>query len=102
MSKPTIQELINQTSRGGRVFLFEYPNNDLTDDGKGCHMPTFAAQEKIEDALLKLPGCKEVNGPLVNGIIAITIDDAEDGANKITDAQFCEKIASAFHRFWRE
>ncbi len=100
--KPTQTDLLERTILGGRVFLFEYPENDPNDIGKGSHMPNYKAQEKIEAALLDLPGCKEVEGPYINGIIAITIDDTEDGAGKLTDDQWRKKIVGVFLRYWRE
>jgi hypothetical protein len=83
------------------VFLLEYPLNDPRDRVKGSHIPNHESEQKIIEKLLDLPGCKEVNGPYINGIVAITVDDT-DGAAQYTDDQWREKIVSVFLRYWRD
>lgn len=91
--KPTEKELIERVWRGGRVFLFEFPESPF---------PDHDSLENIIDALLDIPGCTGVQGPLINGILAITVDDQHPQSQERTDEQWIAIIASVVARWWRE
>lgn len=94
---PTQAELRKCVSRGGRVFLFEYPNVSGTHNAL---MPSFESSEKIENRIASLEGVKSVEGPFVNGVLAITVYD-DEGVGKFSDDEICDRIASIFRHYWR-
>ncbi len=102
MVRPTKEELLACVSRGGRIFLFNYPLREEGNLLKGSRSPSDAAQEKIENALFDLPGVKELGGPYVNGILAITVNDNKENAGDLSDEWYYEQIATIFFTYWRE
>lgn len=101
MPKPTEDELRSSVCRGGRVFLFSFPDKVPGKPEKGCRLPSSSSQDKIVNALFAIAGCKEVDGPYYNGVMAITIDDTKEGISDISDKAFCDVSNHIIHENWK-
>lgn len=97
MEKPSREEIYSQIERGARVFLFAYPENDRG----GFRILSEKAQERVNNILFAIPGCKEIDGPHINGVMAITIEDTEQSL-LLSDDEIRDRIARVFHHYWQD
>lgn len=95
--KPSQEVLRQQCERGGRIFLFTFPDHPIKGPS-ACLLPSAKALERIIDHLLSDLPAKEVAGPFINGTMAITVDDQQGG--KLSDAQIIDQIVSIIYQYW--